>query len=65
MFDLPADTTERLTELAPSAFYVLAGIALFAGLLGAVGVALFFLILGGAVHVARVGLEAFGTQRRL
>lgn len=58
MFDLPADTFEKLTDLAPGAFYVLMGFALLAGLLGAVGVALFLLILAGAVHVARVGLEA-------
>jgi hypothetical protein len=58
MFDLPAETIEKARELAPAAFYALMGIALFTALLGAVGVALFFLVLGGAVHVARVGLEA-------
>ncbi len=61
MFELPADTLKRLTERIPAAFYALIGVALLAALLGATGVELFFLILGSAAHVARVGLEA---QRR-
>jgi hypothetical protein len=58
MFELPADTLERLTEIAPTAFYALMGIALFTAVLGAGGAAMFFLIVGATVHVARVGLEA-------
>lgn len=58
MFDLPADTLAKLTDRAPTVFYALMGLALLAGLFGAVGFALVLLVLGGAVHVARVGLEA-------
>jgi hypothetical protein len=58
MFDLPADTVERLEEILPTAFYAVMGLALFVALLGAAGPALFVLIIGAAVHVARVGVEA-------
>lgn len=57
MFELPADTLERLEEILPTAFYALIGLALFLALLGAGGPALVVLILGAAVHVARVGVE--------
>jgi hypothetical protein len=58
MFRMPPDTIERATEIVPTVFYALIGIALLAALLGATGPALFFLIVGSAIHVARVGLEA-------
>jgi hypothetical protein len=58
MLNLPTEMTERLAELAPTAFYGLMVIALFTALLGALGAAMVFLVLGSVVHVARVGLEA-------
>jgi hypothetical protein len=58
MFDLPAHTIERVEEILPTLFYGLMGLALFLALLGATGAGLFLLILGSAVHVARVGVEA-------
>ena len=57
MFELPADTMERLEEILPTAFYAVMGLALFIALLGAAGPALVFLIVGAALHVARVGVE--------
>jgi hypothetical protein len=57
MFELPADILERLEEILPTAFYAVMGLALFLALLGAAGPALVILILGAAVHVARVGVE--------
>jgi hypothetical protein len=57
MFELPADTMERLEEILPTAFYAVMGLALFIALLGAAGPALAFLIVGAALHVARVGVE--------
>jgi hypothetical protein len=62
MFELPADILERLEEILPAAFYAVMGLALFIALLGAAGPALVVLILGAAVHVARVGVE--GRPRR-
>ena len=58
MSDPRTDTLERLEELLPRTFYVLMAVALLAALLGSTGVAWFFLLLGSAVHVARVGFEA-------
>lgn len=63
MFELPADTIQRLEEILPTLFYGLMGLALFLALLGAAGAALFLLILGAAIHVARVGVE--GRPRRV
>jgi hypothetical protein len=57
MFELPADTLERLEEILPTAFYAVMALALFVALLGAAGPALVFLIVGAALHVARVGIE--------
>jgi hypothetical protein len=57
MFELSADTLERLEEILPTAFYAVVGLALFIAVLGAAGPALVFLILGAALHVARVGVE--------
>jgi hypothetical protein len=62
MFELPADTIQRLEEILPTLFYALMGLALFLALLGAAGAALFLLILGAAVHVVRIGVE--GRPRR-
>jgi hypothetical protein len=64
MFELSADTLETLTERAPLAFYALMGLSLFAAILGAAGMALFLLIVGATVHVARVGLEGGRHGRR-
>lgn len=64
MFELPADTLERLEEILPAAFYAVMGLALFIALLGAAGPALFVLIVGAAVHVARVGVEGRRPVRR-
>ncbi len=57
MFELPADTMERLEEILPTAFYAVMGLALFIALLGAAGPALVLLIVGAALHIARVGVE--------
>jgi hypothetical protein len=57
MFELHADTLERLAEILPTAFYAVMGLALFIALLGAAGPALVVLILGAVVHVVRVGVE--------
>lgn len=53
-----ADTLDRLTELAPPAFYAVMGVAFLAAIFGSTGSAFFLLIVGSAIHVARVGLES-------
>jgi hypothetical protein len=63
MFELPADTVERLEEILPTAFYAVMGLALFIALLGAAGPALVLLIVGAALHVARVGVEGRPARR--
>jgi hypothetical protein len=55
---LSAETLETLTELAPRAFYAVMAVAFLAAITGSTGIAFFFLILGSAIHVGRVGLEA-------
>jgi hypothetical protein len=52
-----AETLDRLTELAPPAFYGVMGVALLAAITGSTGVGFFLLLVGSAIHVARVGLE--------
>ena len=48
---------DQVTEYVPAAFYVLMGVALIAAMRGANGFAFVVLLLGAALHVARVGLE--------
>nr|MBA3866365.1 hypothetical protein [Solirubrobacterales bacterium] len=52
-----SDTLERLAELLALLFYALLAVALLAVFTGAAGCGLLLLILGGAAHVARVGVE--------
>ena len=54
----------RLAELLALAFYGLMMIALATILSGALGFGFFFLLLGSAAHVLRVGLEELATPVR-
>jgi hypothetical protein len=66
---MPKLDDQRLRELSerlPLAFYGLMAAALVFLALGSTGGALFLLVLGGVVHVARVGVEgATGARGRI
>jgi hypothetical protein len=57
-------TLDELADRLPVAFYVLLAAALLLALVGRAGGAFFLLILGGYLHVARVGVDGAIAMRR-
>jgi hypothetical protein len=64
MRDLDLDRLQQLSERLVIVFYVLLFLAFLTAVLGSAGTGFLLLVLGGAAHAGRAGIEEFLASRR-